>query len=84
MFGWLTITRNPDCLKYRLYKTTSRLGEPVFATSSKYALKLYLDMAGLCLNFRKSRTMFQKNYFVGGHDQSTGCIQVDESMDQDD
>ena len=83
MFGWLTITRNPDCLKYRLYKATSGIESALFATSSKYALRLYLDMAGLTLNFRKSRRMFNIDYFTG-RKTSTGCIQVDESRGQDD
>jgi hypothetical protein len=84
MFGWLTITRNPDCLKYRLYKASSGFAGPMFATSSKHALGLYFDMAGLVLNFRNTRTTFRKNHFTGGHDQSTGCVQVDESEEQDD
>ena len=83
MFGWLTITRNPDVPKYRLYKATSGIESALFATSSKYALRLYLDMAGLTLNFRKSRRMFSTDHFTG-RKTSTGCIQVDESRGQDD
>ncbi len=84
MFGWLTITHDLNCLRYRLYKSAPGTQVSMFETSSKSALMLYLDMAGLVLNFSKSRRMFQKSYFVGERDQSTGCIQADEAKEQDD
>lgn len=80
MFGWLTIARNPDVPKYRLYKAVHGITGSMFETSSKSALRIYLEMSGLVLNFGKSRTMFEIDYFTGTK-TSTGCIQVDESKE---